>query len=90
MLDTQDKTKGSLTAIMAKSEIGLFVSQIKSRQLISGLAGSLTTEDIPLLLSFQPHYLGFRGALCEPHQRAGQLNPLAVRRVKQAIDDCSI
>ena len=89
MLDTQDKTKGSLTGIMAKAEIELFVNHVKSRQLISGLAGSLTLEDIHLLLPCRPHYLGFRGALCELHQRAGQLNPLSVRRIKQAIADYS-
>jgi (5-formylfuran-3-yl)methyl phosphate synthase len=88
MLDTQDKSKGSLTGIMAKTEIAVFVDHVKSRQLISGLAGSLSLEDIPLLQSYQPHYLGFRGALCESHQRTGRLSPLAVRRIKQTITDC--
>jgi (5-formylfuran-3-yl)methyl phosphate synthase len=88
MLDTQDKSKGSLTGVMAKAEIEVFVNYVKSRQLISGLAGSLSSEDIPLLQSYQPHYLGFRGALCESHQRTGRLSPLAVRRIKQTITDC--
>ena len=85
MLDTQDKAKGSLTGMMSTSKIGRFVCQVRSSQLICGLAGSLTPEDIPLLLPYQPHYLGFRGALCDHNQRAGRLNPGHVRRIKQSI-----
>ena len=85
MLDTQDKTKGPLTGMMAKTEIERFVNHVKSRHAICGLAGSLRLEDIPLLMPYQPDYLGFRGALCESHKRAGQLNPQAVQNAKQTI-----
>jgi uncharacterized protein (UPF0264 family) len=89
MLDTQDKTKGSLTGMMAKTEIERFVSHVKSRHAICGLAGSLRLEDIPLLMPYQPDYLGFRGALCESHKRAGQLNQQSVKNIKQTIGECS-
>jgi uncharacterized protein (UPF0264 family) len=85
MLDTQDKTKGSLTEVMAKTEIERFVSHVKTTNMICGLAGSLKLEDIPMLLPYQPDYLGFRGALCDKHQRAGRLNVQAVLAIKQAI-----
>ncbi|MSS75853.1 MAG: hypothetical protein EXR90_02940 [Methyloglobulus sp.] len=86
MLDTQDKTNGSLTEVMAKTEIARFVNQVKSTGTICGLAGSLRLEDIPMLLAYQPDYLGFRGALCDKHKRAGQLNVQSVQAIKQAID----
>jgi (5-formylfuran-3-yl)methyl phosphate synthase len=85
MLDTQDKTKGSLTEVMAKTEIERFVNHVKTTNIICGLAGSLKLEDIPMLLTYQPDYLGFRGALCDKHQRAGRLNVQSVQVIKQAI-----
>ncbi len=85
MLDTQDKTRGSLTEAMSKTQIERFVNHVKSTSAICGLAGSLTLDDIPMLLAYQPDYLGFRGALCDKHQRAGRLNVQSVQAIKQAI-----
>jgi uncharacterized protein (UPF0264 family) len=87
MLDTLDKTKGSLTEVMAKIEIERFVDHVKSRHTICGLAGSLKREDIPLLMPCQPDYLGFRGALCEQRERTGQLNVQFVQEIKQAMSE---
>jgi len=85
MLDTMNKQKGSLTQLMAKMEISQFVTQAKARQLLCGLAGSLRLEDIPELMPYQADYLGFRGALCQEHNRVGQLNKQAVIEIKHAI-----
>jgi len=85
MLDTMDKKKGSLTQLMTKMEIAQFVKQVKARQLLCGLAGSLRLEDIPELMPYQADYLGFRGALCQEHNRVGQLNKQAVIEIKHAI-----
>jgi (5-formylfuran-3-yl)methyl phosphate synthase len=85
MLDTINKQKGSLTQLMPKSEIAQFVTQAKARQLLCGLAGSLRLEDIPELMPYQPDYLGFRGALCQQHNRVGRLNNQAVLQIKHAI-----
>lgn len=85
MLDTMDKQKGSLTQLMAKMEIAQFVKQAKALKLLCGLAGSLRFEDIPELMPFQADYLGFRGALCQGHNRVGQLNKQAVAQIKHAI-----
>ena len=89
MLDTQDKTNGSLTQIMAKSEIERFVSHVKSSNTLCGLAGSLKVDDIPLLMPYQPDYLGFRGALCEQNERAGSINPRFVQAIKHCISENS-
>lgn len=85
MLDTMNKQKGSLTELMAKMEIAQFVIQAKDRQLLCGLAGSLRLEDITELMPYQADYLGFRGALCQEHNRVGQLNKQAVIQIKHAI-----
>ncbi|MGZ8193823.1 MAG: (5-formylfuran-3-yl)methyl phosphate synthase, partial [Methylobacter sp.] len=86
MLDTRDKKNGSLTQIMAKTDIRQFVSRVKTQQLICGLAGSLRLEDIAGLMTYHPDYLGFRGALCMQHNRIAQLNEASVVQIKQAIE----
>lgn len=89
MLDTLDKTKGPLTSMITTTEIERFVSHVKSMGIVCGLAGSLKLEDIPLLIPYQPDYLGFRGALCDQHQRAGRLNAQSVQKIKQTIAEFS-
>jgi uncharacterized protein (UPF0264 family) len=87
MLDTMDKQNGSLMQVMEKSEIGQFVRLAKARRLLCGLAGSLKLRDIPELMSYQPDYLGFRGALCMQHDRTAQLNKASIMQIKQAMQD---
>ncbi len=85
MLDTFDKSNGALTDIMPLPDIQRFVTQVKSKQLLCGLAGSLREVDIPVLCRLTPDYLGFRGALCDQGDRLARLNSEAVLRIKQAI-----
>ncbi|MBK8814371.1 MAG: (5-formylfuran-3-yl)methyl phosphate synthase [Methylococcaceae bacterium] len=85
MLDTFDKSKGSLTSVMTLSEISAFVRYAKSHQLLCGLAGSLSADDIPLLLPVESDYLGFRGALCEKHNRVERLSIHEVQRIRKQI-----
>lgn len=86
MLDTMNKQNGSLTQVMTQADIAQFVSLAKTQALLCGLAGSLRLNDIATLMPYQVDYLGFRGALCEQHQRTGQLNQVAIAQIKQAID----
>ena len=85
MVDTMDKNCGSLTQLMSEQELALFVKQAKTLELLCGLAGSLRLADIDLLLTLQADYLGFRGALCQAHERVGQLNLSAVIAIKKLI-----
>jgi uncharacterized protein (UPF0264 family) len=85
MIDTMDKSRGSLTDILEYSVIERFVDEVKTRHLLCGLAGSLRLNDIPPLLRYRPDYLGFRGALCVRHTRTADLDAEAVARIKQAI-----
>ncbi|MFZ2406118.1 MAG: (5-formylfuran-3-yl)methyl phosphate synthase [Methylobacter sp.] len=87
MLDTMNKNNGSLTQVMTKTDIARFVRLAKDRSLLCGLAGSLRLEDIAELMSYQPDYLGFRGALCREHNRTAQLNRSSMMQIKQAIDN---
>ncbi len=89
MLDTMDKQQGSLTQVMTAQQIVQFVYQAKELQLLCGLAGSLRLMDIPELMTYQADYLGFRGALCQEHNRVGQLNQIAVQAINLAMQAAS-
>lgn len=85
MLDTADKTSGSLRSIMHDDAIRSFVQASKAQGLMTGLAGSLQVCDIQPLLELQPDYLGFRGALCSHGQRQMEIDVHAARRVRDLI-----
>ncbi|MDP3903267.1 MAG: (5-formylfuran-3-yl)methyl phosphate synthase [Methylococcaceae bacterium] len=90
MLDTMDKQKGSLTQVMAPVTITQFVKLTRQHPLLCGLAGSLKVDDIAKLMPLNPDYLGFRGALCNQHNRTAQLNQSAVIKIKQAIKHATL
>ena len=81
MLDTMDKSTGSLSKVMSLSEIKNFVAAAKDSQLLCGLAGSLKLDDIPEFLDLDADYLGFRGALCEKSDRTAELNKNAIHSI---------
>jgi uncharacterized protein (UPF0264 family) len=85
MMDTMDKSQGSLIDILEYRAVERFVDAAKTHGLLCGLAGSLRLDDIPSLLRYRPDYLGFRGALCIQHKRTEELDGAAVARIKQAI-----
>jgi uncharacterized protein (UPF0264 family) len=74
MLDTADKSAGGLCNWLDEDVLRLFVAEAKSRNLLTGLAGSLRLADIPWLAAIGPDYLGFRGALCRDHVRHADLD----------------
>lgn len=86
MLDTMNKQSGSLATILSLIEINNFTSLAHSNQLLCGLAGSLKTQDIPDLLTLEPDYLGFRGALCKQHLRTAKLDFQAISKIKSSLE----
>ncbi len=86
MLDTMNKRQGSLRQIMDSKQIADFVTQAKQQQLLCGLAGSLRENDIKDLLTLNPDYLGFRGALCQQHNREAQLDSQAIIKIQKAMN----
>lgn len=82
MLDTRAKTSGSLREKLTDRQLESFVNRSRDTQLLCGLAGSLSAEDIPALLLLRPDYLGFRGALCRENNRKDTLDAQAARAVR--------
>ncbi|QXP88035.1 (5-formylfuran-3-yl)methyl phosphate synthase [Methylococcus capsulatus] len=85
MLDTQDKDSGPLTEILDRAVLERFVGETRAQSLLCGLAGSLRSQDVPGLLSLEPDYLGFRGALCHGARRAAGIDPEALTDVRRLI-----
>ncbi len=89
MLDTANKSAGNLCSVIDPDSLLSFVRHAHGLGLLSGLAGSLTVDNIGPLLDLNPDYLGFRGALCDAGKRTGQLSPEALARVRECFDSNS-
>jgi len=85
MLDTADKSGGRLLEIMPLSRLKNFVEAARAQRLLVGLAGSLEAPDVPRLLVLAPDALGFRGALCGRHGRAGAIDHDATAAIRALI-----
>lgn len=85
MIDTAFKTGARLLDHMDIAVIGHFVDTVRMHGLMTGLAGSLETPDIPRLLLLSPDVLGFRRALCAGEDRASRIHADAVDIVRALI-----
>lgn len=85
MLDTRDKSLGSLRRIMPAQSLEGFVMNARAHGFICGLAGSLRLEDIESLAALGPDYLGFRGALCRGGSRIDELDREALYAIRKKI-----
>ena len=85
MLDTVEKHSGGLRQCLSDAILTDFVSLARSHNLVCGLAGSLSVNDIPALLAVEPSLLGFRGALCKDNLRTDALCPHEMALVRAAI-----
>jgi uncharacterized protein (UPF0264 family) len=64
MLDTADKLAGSLFDVMTVLALSRFVSQVRARGAMAGLAGALRPSHLPRLAALAPDFAGFRSAVC--------------------------
>lgn len=85
MLDTARKGSGSLIVHKNILQLEYFVNRANQKDLLTGLAGSLSIEDVPNLLKASPDYIGFRTALCDNNIRIGSLNNQAIQSVRNSI-----
>ena len=85
MLDTSDKSKGRLLVHLGIAQLADFCARCRASGLLAGLAGSLEAPDIPRLRLIEPDVLGFRGALCQAHDRRAEIDPKAVALIRDLI-----
>jgi uncharacterized protein (UPF0264 family) len=84
MVDTAEKTGGGLLHHHGVPWLRQFVAVGHEMGCLTGLAGSLTLQDISTLKPLGADYLGFRGALCA-EGRTGQLDLASALRIHAAI-----
>ena len=72
MLDTIDKKRSRVFDLLSEKECMSFVKQSRKLGMTSGLAGSLTLDDLSKLTKINPDFVGFRGQLCE--KKSNRLN----------------
>ena len=85
MLDTADKSSGSLVDVLDTAALTAFLRTARNHGLVAGLAGSLKLDHVAALARLQPDILGFRGALCASG-RTGALDAARAASVRDAID----
>ena len=84
MVDTADKTAGSLFDCVPLPALQHFIDSARAASLMCGLAGALRIEDLPRLAALAPDFAGFRTAVCSG-DRSSALNPQRLHRLAQAL-----
>ena len=86
LVDTFDKSLGSLFDQWSWTEIQRLVEQVKSQGLRIVLAGSLGMSDIRRILPLKPHVIAVRGAACGG-DRNGSLDPERVNELVSLVSN---
>ncbi|MFM8251705.1 MAG: (5-formylfuran-3-yl)methyl phosphate synthase [Planctomycetota bacterium] len=84
LVDTFDKTHGSLLDLWSLNELEHFCHDVQSAGLLCVLGGSLSLQQIPQLLPLNPDYIAVRGAVCEG-DRTGPLRTELVAALAQLV-----
>lgn len=88
MLDTQTKDGRTLLDIAPAAAIANFVDAARAAGLFTGLAGSLTIDDIDNVAEYGPAIVGMRGGLCLGNDRRQGLDPRRVRDARSRLAAC--
>lgn len=84
LLDTFDKSAGTLLERWTLEEVAAFTAAARSAGMRSAVAGSLDEESIDAILPLAPDYLAIRGAVCSP-SRTGNLDPEKLDRIVRRV-----
>ena len=85
MIDTCNKNNKSTTEILGENQIKSFIKIVKDNNKLCGLSGSLKIKDIDYLKYLNPHFLGFRGQLCDKASERIELNIDLLNKVSKEI-----
>jgi uncharacterized protein (UPF0264 family) len=84
MVDTGDKSAGSLLARADRRSLRELIAIGRRHGCLTGLAGSLRYDDVDALRELAPDFAGFRGALCDGDRR-GRLDQGKLRDLRAAL-----
>ena len=85
MLDTADKSAGSLLQRWPVQRLQRVIGRARDAARRVGVAGSLRASEVPLLRELRPDFAGFRSAVCDGGERGGALHPQRLRALLDAL-----
>jgi len=86
MMDTADKSSGSLFEVLGENDASRFVSVARAQGVVCGLAGRLREADVVRAAHSGADIIGFRSALCVDDLRDKRLDAGAVSAIRRAIE----
>lgn len=89
MLDTAFKNGRRLRHYLDEDALSAFVCMSQEAGLLTGLAGSLTVDDLVELLPLGADYLGFRGELCVSANRTDRLERARLKHLLNVLHSCN-
>lgn len=84
MLDTSVKDF-SLLNVQSELQLKKFLDLTGQYQLVSGLSGSVSKDDLTALMALQPAFIGMRGGVCEGQDRASNLSDSKIKQIKGVL-----
>ncbi len=85
LLDTFGKDGKSLLDHMTAAEVVEIVQSLKKGGVKVAVGGSLKLEQLKQILPAEPDWLAVRGAVCVGGNRDGDLDPVRVKKWKEAV-----
>ena len=89
LIDTWNKSAGTLFDIWPTNDLRAFLERVRERQLAIVLAGSLTSENVARAVALEPDLVAVRGAACDAG-RGGVVSAARVHALKQTVARCAI
>ena len=80
MIDTASKNNRSTLDIISTDTLKFFIESCKGSGKFCGISGSLTPMRFEETLSFQPNFIGLRGALCS-HSKRDNIDPVMCQNI---------
>ena len=88
LVDTFDKTNGTLREHCSDAQLIRFIAAVRAAKAQVVLAGSLQLSDLPELLPLAPDYVAVRGGVCRG-SRTGRIDGALVREWATALSTSS-
>ena len=85
LLDTYQKDGRSLLDYCTVEQLQEWTESLQRSRVAVALAGSLKLEHLKKLKDVQPTWYAVRGAVCAGGKRDGQLDPIRIRKWKEAV-----
>lgn len=85
MYDTAHKNGTTFLDYFSTDEIRKIAQNVQARNLLFGLAGSLSLEHVGIVNDIAPDFAGFRGGVCVANQRRSKLDPEKIQAIRKVI-----